>query len=172
MHHVVELWFDEQTDSLLRAAWQALNEQGLSNDTVQAGGRPHISLTSTGLPLIHTFESGIDRLVESLPSFELEFGTIKYFPGPEGICYLEVLPNDSLLRLHAELCDLVRDCEMTNSPYFEPGSVVFHSTSASGVSEKDRAHLRISALPSRGILQTIALVEYAPAVPIREWKLK
>jgi len=44
MPYAVELYFDEQTEALIKAIWEKLAEKGVSDRQAKRGARPHLAL--------------------------------------------------------------------------------------------------------------------------------
>jgi len=139
MAHAIEMFFDEEADTEVRALWRQLATAGLPSLATRTHRqhRPHVSLTVTESLDQADLAPVRSALAGHLPAVLLDaLGT---FPGSEGALFLATVVTQDLLRLHARVHNALAGQPVTHWPYYLPGRWVPHCTLAQGLSRDEIA---------------------------------
>jgi 2'-5' RNA ligase len=99
----IGLYFDNETDLLVREVWKKLSDQKQSDYYFQSGNRPHITLAIFSGTDIEKAERLLFQFSQSSPSFSLSFQQIGIFMGPDWTVFWAPVVTRNLLEIHADL---------------------------------------------------------------------
>jgi hypothetical protein len=154
MPYAIELFFDQQTESIIRGLWQAIAAAGIRSAMIEVGYRPHVSLAVCDDLDVEGLHDPLTAFASSLSPFDLTFPTIGMFTRPEGVLFLGVTVTESLLALHRTFNHIVQPYTSTLRSYYCVDRWVPHCTLAFGL---ERADLLVAA----GACPSIELPLYA-----------
>jgi 2'-5' RNA ligase len=175
MGFAVELYFDPQTERVLRELRKTLADAGVRPVLDEIGDRPHISLA-----VFSHVEP--DELIEELEGFAAETPPLKImlsaagsFPTAEAVLFLAPAITQELMDVHWDLHQLLKDLNFHPHAYYLPDRWVPHSTVAQNVEPnfvpKAFDVLRQSFKPIAGQLVEIGLVRFRPVVNLGSFPL-
>jgi 2'-5' RNA ligase len=148
------LTLDEDADAAVRRIWAGLDKAGVPSLATLLGGRldPHVTLAISGDgEAMRALGPDLAELVRMSGPQVLPLGAVGLFPGADPPLYLAVTPTERLLRLHAEVDDLLRERRIETAALYRPGTWVPHCTVAMSVPEERCADalgvVRASPLP-------------------------
>lgn len=163
VHAVVELFFDQTTESAIRAIWRALVAAGIP---VARDSRPHVSLAASRERDTARFRRVLAVFANEATVTEVALESWGVFPSGERVVFLAPVVTCELLGLHAEFHRRFAAVGGVTLPYYLPGSRIPHCTQAAGI---PRDHLAKAIevcyqmpLSVRGRFESIGLVEYQP----------
>ena len=175
MNVAVELCFDSDSESRLRALWDSLELIYGSDHETEIGVRPHISLTafSDGEPDFLSDE--IQALANRFEPFELKLASVGSFPTAEGVVYLAPSPNERLDSIHTDFHAVLASHEEPGNPYYRPGTWVPHCTVATGVPSSLMDTVleacRAEDVLQEVIVQGIGMTSYHPVKSLQMFSL-
>jgi 2'-5' RNA ligase len=163
MPYAITLRLDEESAALVVAMWRALASAGLSNEALQLGYPPHITLAvcpdaaDPGL-LIQAARQCASRWRPET----VTIASLGVFPGQPATLFLAPVPTRALLERHAELLALLATA--TVDPHYRAGCWVPHVTLADDLTDPAAALAAPGAtrLPIVATLETIELVRFRP----------
>ena len=136
MPFVVELYFDPSTEAIIRDAWKAIDEAGISDSMPKGGYRPHISLGVCDHLETDSLAQELSTFAASITPFRLSFPNIGIFSTSEGVVFLGVTVTEELLSVHAAFHKIFKKHAEDQREYYTVGSWVPHCTLAFGLSEE------------------------------------
>ena len=134
MPFVVELYFDPSTEAIVRDAWKAIDEAGISDSMPKGGYCPHISLGVCNHLETDLLIQELSTFAVSITSFQLSFPNIGIFSTSEGVVFLGVTVTEELLSVHAAFHKIFKKHAEDQREYYTVGSWVPHCTLAFGLS--------------------------------------
>jgi 2'-5' RNA ligase len=132
----LELTLDEGADAAVREVWDGLEQAGVRTLASLLDRRiaPHVSLVvSVDVEALHALGPDLAEIVRMAGPQMLPLDSIGMFPGADPVVYLAVTPTERLLRLHADVAELLRERGVGVLPEYRPGSWVPHCTLAMAV---------------------------------------
>ena len=129
MTHSIEVLLDADSDSVIRAIWQQLDDAGLpsQNRVKSDSNRPHVTLLAAG-----RIDAGVDDALRELAprlGFACTVGAPVVFTGPRMTLARLIVPSDELLALHAEVYRLtLPHIDGEPYPHCRPGHWTAHAT--------------------------------------------
>ena len=168
MPYAVELFFDPQAETAVRATWQALHQAGLPTPSDPAAARPHVSLGVFDNDQLSEQALGqiLTNFARKIKAIPLLMQNVGIFPTAESVLFLGVTVTQELLELHttfqtafaADISDL--------RPYYQTGKWVPHCTLSIGAAAQDWAAIITlcteSLLPLQATPQAIGLTKVSP----------
>ena len=177
MPYAVELFFDHQTDALIRKVWADVSREIGQPDTMTIkGSRPHLALAvfenSGDLgKVLHS----VEEYARSQRSFGIRLDSIGTFSGPEGAVFLGATPGTLLLEAHAHSHSGLTGLMQDPRSYYEVGKLTFHCTLCMGLSDDLLGRALIAArqlsLPIVGRVESVGLVKFPKTEFLGEFSL-
>lgn len=96
----VTLHFDLETDAAIRRLWQVIEDAGLPSPMINTGYRPHLSLAVCEQMELGSFKESIAPIMKTTPPIPLKFDHLGVFRGGDGVIFLGVTPNRTLIDFH------------------------------------------------------------------------
>ena len=155
MHWVVELHLDRAADAAVRA---------LQRPPPGADGHPHVSLAAYDRLDTARCREILAAFAAVQPVLDVAFASWGAFPATEPVLFHAPVVTAELLALHRALHDRLAPLG-AGDPYCRPDAWVPHCTLAMGLPTSELPSLADAcrgALPIRGRIESIALVEYHP----------
>jgi 2'-5' RNA ligase len=179
MRYGIELHFDRGTEKRLSAFYLRLKNAGIGSTMLASNLRPHITLSFFDSSKPGDVIRVLRALAERTRPFNLRFGNIGIF-SDAGVVFLAPVPTLELLQIHRRCERGINRHVRHIGHYYRFGELVFHSTLATGLSERKVLQVvkltKGAGLPSAARVVEIALVgyEYEPilkATPLFRAKL-
>ena len=115
MQAVLQLFFDESTDTFFRSLWQKVKDAGLPNPLLERGATPHITLSFGD-------DVNVDNLIPLLagvlgkkPTLELTFASLSTFANENGVIFVAPVVTRSLLDLHRDVQEVMSNHTSTSA---------------------------------------------------------
>jgi 2'-5' RNA ligase len=137
MAHAVVVFFDAETDNMIRALWRRLDDAGIPNPGRRAGRAvpPHMTFALAGAIPVKTRDVLREELVRlAVPTIWLS--TLGTFPTTENLLVLGAVVDSELLAVHSGIHDVLAKRVRAPSAYYLPGSWVPHCTMATGIDDE------------------------------------
>lgn len=137
MADALELFFDADTESAVRAMWAGLEARGVRSmaSTTHARHRPHVSLL-----IAERLPAAIARRalapLTAVTDLVLRLGSVAVFPGRAGVVYLAVTPSLRLLHLHRDVHANLAGAGVETWRHYLPDAWVPHCTLAQGLPDE------------------------------------
>jgi len=164
MHLVVELFFDPDTEAVVRATRQALTDAGVPG-VPGVGARPHVSVAVYQELDVARFAAGLALFAGERPALEVTLASLGVFLTDGCIVFLAPVVTQELLGFHRDFHQWFAGCGEAQ-PNYRLGSWVPHCTLAAGVPfdlmSKVTDVCRHVVRPLRGRMVSLGLVEYLP----------
>ncbi|MBB5153937.1 2'-5' RNA ligase family protein [Saccharopolyspora phatthalungensis] len=137
MAHALVSYFDDTTESEIRALWRRLDDAGVPSIDTRTNGkhRPHVTLAAAGsIPAAarKALRAELDLL--SIP--DLWLYTLGTFPGDDRVLLLSAIVDTELLAVHSAVHDALAGRVQHPSAYYFPGAWIPHCTLAQGVTDE------------------------------------
>jgi len=123
MGYAAALVLDEASAETISKLFEASGSRML---TLEAP--PHVSLAVFEQVDTSRLIDVIGTLAGRVQSLRICFASIGIFPGGENVVFLAPVVTDALLKLHADLHDLLVKAGLESDPYYLPGAWVPHCT--------------------------------------------
>lgn len=137
MSYSIEFYFDSESESRIRDAWDLLANAGLPSPMRDIRHRPHLSLGIYGdLDIIGTGRA-LHLLVSNHDPFQAVLSNVGAFPGSEGVIFLGAVPTRELLDLHARIQIVMETFARRPYPRYGIDAWVPHCTLVSGLEGDD-----------------------------------
>jgi hypothetical protein len=137
MPYAIELFFDPQTDSIIRGLWQNIADAGVRSVMIEARYSPHVSLAVCDDLDVDGLHDPLAAFARSLSPFDLVFPNIGMFIRPEGVLFLGVTVTEWLLALHQQFVHIIAPHTSTLRSYYCVDRWVPHCTLAFGLERGD-----------------------------------
>src|ERR1035437_2749441 len=127
MPYSIGLYFDQETDLLIRKIWTLLDERKFGGYYHQSGNRPHLTLSIFNDVDISKAAYVLEHISQSLNPFSLSFQQIGLFPGPDMAIFWGPVVTKELLEIHSHIYKLF--CEFSTQPdfnFYTPGHWIPH----------------------------------------------
>jgi len=176
MGYAVELYFDHQTEEIVRTLRRALAEAGIPPVLDGAVERPHVSLAVFS-------DADRDRLLSiartyaaRTKAFDVQLIAVGTFLTDENVLYLVPVPSLELLTVHQEFHRRLKPAGLVPLYYYQPGNWVPHCTVEMNIpAEQFSTAVGLCKnlfKPVQGRFQEIGVVEFRPVKALAEWPLK
>lgn len=175
--YAIHLFFDPQTESVIRAVWRELAESGVAPYLYHSANRPHLTLGIYRALDLPEARRRLAALAAHQPPLPVSFPYHGLFPGTAPTTFLGPLVTAPLLEFHAAVCDQLDELgELPNFSYYRPGHWGPHCALATEFdSERLYEALQIGQqlkLPQRGQISEIGLTEMRPVRHLCTWSLR
>jgi 2'-5' RNA ligase len=166
MPFAVHLFFDTNTEKVIKSVWKDLADTSIAPYMHQSANRPHFSLAIYQSIDLRACEQKLQSLAASRHRLPVSFQYLGIFPTPTSAVFLGTTVTVSLLDLHAQVHETLHSIGIDPLHYYLPGKWVPHCTLALELEPKlisqalDRG-LQIP-LPLYGEITEIGLIEFRP----------
>jgi 2'-5' RNA ligase len=130
MPYAIEIYFDSETERVVRRLRSALNQAGIRPVLDELGDRPHISLAGVAHLNEADFEPHLRDFAADVRSFPTVLAAVGSFPGDEGVLFLAPAFTQPLLTVHASFHQLLGRLNLRSHDYYTPGNWMPHCTIA------------------------------------------
>ena len=122
MQAVLQLFFDNATDTLFRSLWHKLKDAGLPNPMLDKPATPHVTLSFGNDVNADGLVGALSRALRDTSSVDLTFASLATFANKNGVVFVAPVVTAELLELHSRV----------------QGSMLQHASSTNGYSETNR----------------------------------
>jgi 2'-5' RNA ligase len=161
--YAVELYFDERTESLIRAIWEKLAEKGVSDRLLKKANRPHVALA-----VFEDCDPGelahqIRLFSKEQSSLEARFEMLGTYCSADGVLFLCPVVSPRFFLLHSSIIRILNPLVGGLKDSCRPTRFVPHCTVAHGL-DKDTLGKAVAlfsnkALPIVGQFTRIGLFD-------------
>lgn len=159
----IETFFDEASETRVRAVWQRIAAAGLPSTLLAHGHTPHVSLAVAEDLDPLAFAPVLAAFAASEPALSIRLASAATFATAEGVLFLGVVATRVLLERHERFHSRFERAARGAWPYYRPGHWVPHCTLTTGLTPKQLgAALELCAegvLPLDVTLSSVAIVE-------------
>lgn len=163
MAYAVSIFFDGQTDMIVRHAWARMAEDGISSLLSNGPYRPHLTLAIYEELNVDAFVHTLASLVMSEEAFPVTLPYPGVFTGGEAVVFLAATVSQALLNLHKRVHTLLTLHGTGASPYYLPDCWNAHCSMARQIGERAIPHAVAVCLdlplPLHGRIESIGVVE-------------
>ena len=177
MAYAVHVFFDQNTDVLVRNIWEELAKNNLETYMYESGNRPHLTLEIFEDINIEIAQISLFNFSKSRSSIPISFQQIGLFPSPEKVVFWAPVVTDELLHFHNDVYEIFQFCNSNKSPYYAPGRWTPHCSLAMEIDDQKNIQQIIeicSTLPSphEAIITEVGLISFRPVKQICTYELK
>lgn len=129
MSFAVELYFDEEAEAVVRGAWKAMADAGISTALLDGVQRPHVTLGGCD-EISQTFKNALALFAKEITPFDLSLSSVGAFNTTEGVVFLAPTVTRPLLDLHARFHAFFDEHAGKKWPLYLPGTWAPHCTLA------------------------------------------
>ena len=163
MAYAVSIFFDEQTDTLVRHTWAHMAEAGISALLSYGPYRPHLTLAIYDELNVNAFVHALTSLVMPQKAFPVVLPYLGVFTGGEVAVFLAATVSQTLLTLHQRVHALLPLYGTGPHPYYLPDSWNPHCSIARRIDEKaipQAVALCLGlSLPLQGHIASVGIIE-------------
>ncbi|WP_105616109.1 2'-5' RNA ligase family protein [Vallitalea okinawensis] len=178
MGYAVELYFDEDSEKIIKDIWQVLYEKNVSKFMYESNSRPHITLAvyNDSLTDLITFQKYVETFASGLRLFELNLSHIGIFNTDEGVVFLGPKVSEGLLLIHKRFHEAMKAYEEYVWPYYQPNLWEPHCTLAIDLSKPDV--LKCIEIMSKDFkpmivrIEKVGLIKFKPIEYLSEWEIE
>jgi 2'-5' RNA ligase len=166
MPFAVHLFFDADTEAVIKSAWRKLADTRIAPYMHQSANRPHFSLAIyEGLDLPDC-EQRLKSFAATRNSLPVAFQYLGVFPTTPATVFLSSTVTIALLELHAQIHEILQPISAHPNPYYLPGNWVPHCTLALEleprlIAEALEVGLQVP-LPWHSEITEIGVIEFRP----------
>lgn len=166
MPFAVHLFFDTNTETIIKSAWRKLADTAIAPYMHQSANRPHFSLAIYQHLDLRECEQLLKSFAATKNRLPVSFQYFGVFPTTPAAMFLGSTVTVSLLDLHAQVHEALRSISTDPLPYYLPGQWVPHCTLAlelepSLVTKALGIGLQMP-LPLSGEITEIGVIEFRP----------
>lgn len=174
MDIAVELFFNPESEKLVRDIWHKLAQAGVNSAMEDLGSTPHISLAVYDDVEIAALQKKVADFAGSFSPIPLRLSAVGVFPGEEGVMFLAPAPTEGLLKMQTLYHNLTEEWSHLVWPYYRLGGVWFpHCTLAMGLKDPEMPQaLSVARAGFTGIdiiVESVGVVQYSPAQVIAKF---
>lgn len=168
MDIAVELFFNPESEELVRDIWHMLAQAGVNSAMEDLGSTPHICLAVYNDVEIAALQKKVADFAAGFSPIPLRLSAVGFFPGEEGVMFLVPAPTEGLQKMHSWYHKNTEEWSHLVWPYYRLGGVWFpHCTLAMGLKDPELSQaLRIVRGGFTGmdiIVESVGVVQYSPA---------
>lgn len=165
MPYAIELYFDERTESLIKAIWEKMAEKGVSQRMAQRAVRPHVALA-----VFEDADPGelaylLRGLAKEQALVEARFEVLGTYCSADGVLFLSPVVSPRFFLLHSNVLKTINPLVAGMKESFRPNRFVPHCTIAYGLEKENLikavALFSNKALPVVGQYNRIGLFDLA-----------
>lgn len=135
MRYSIEVYFDAESERMIRRIWRSLHDAGIETIIEQADGRPHMSIAVFEQVDPQILQPVLQDFAQHLANMSLRFSSVGSFPGLPGVVFLAPLITRLLLRRHMDLHDQLAQIDGQQRTLYQPDNWVPHCTLAYNLPE-------------------------------------
>ena len=174
MQAVLQLFFDESTDTFFRSLWQKVKDAGLPNSLLERGATPHLTLSFGDDVDVDNLVSSLADVLSEKSILELTFASLATFANENGVIFIAPVVTDSLLDLHRDVQEAMSNHTST-STYSQVGRWFPHCTLTMRLSPPQLLEgftlLDDLQLPVSGQGVQVGLLEFPSLKELASWRL-
>lgn len=172
MAYAITLGLDPAAATSVTALWQALASRGVSDEALQLGYAPHVTLA------VFAGNADQQRLLATARDqsgqwreLPITLSSLGVFPGKSATLFLAPTATQALLERHAALLACI--AEETVDPHYQIGHFVPHVTLAKGLRDPAAAIAALGPLrlPIQASLDRVEVVRFRPVELLASHKL-
>ena len=156
---------DDESEAIVRRAWESLAEAGVKSAMLDAGYRPHVSLGVCEELDVEGLAKELSTFAENVSPFALTLSSVGLFPSSKSVIFLGVTPTQRLLDVNGAFHQFFGKYAKSQRDY-HAGSWVPHCTLAfdlpDGMLSKAIEVCRRIPLPIHSRIQEIGIAEVSP----------
>lgn len=127
MPYSIGIYFDRETESMVRTIWKQLADQNLADYFYTSDNRPHITLGIFDVVNIDEIKNAMELLSRSKKAFSFSFQHIGIFQSSTNAVFWAPVVTQEFLEFHSAFYDRVLSTgATTESNYYTPGNLVPH----------------------------------------------
>jgi 2'-5' RNA ligase len=166
MPFAIHLFFDANTETIIKAAWSKLANTGIAPYMHQSANRPHLSLAIYQHVDLKECEQLLESFAAARNPLPVHFQHLGIFSTTPAAVFLGSTVTISLLELHLQIHETLRPVCIDPNPYYLPGKWVPHCTLALDleprlITQALDIGLQVS-LPLNGEITDIGVIEFRP----------
>jgi 2'-5' RNA ligase len=166
MPFAVHLFFDANTEAIIRSAWRDLADTGIAPYMHQSANRPHFSLAIYQHLDLKECEQLLESFAATKHPLPVAFQYLGVFSTTPAVVFLGSTVTLPLLAFHAQLHETLRSICADPNPYYLPGHWVPHCTLALELEPRLISQAldvgRQLSLPLQGQITEIGVIEFRP----------
>jgi 2'-5' RNA ligase len=139
MSFAIELYFDEDAEAVVLAAWKAMADAGISTALLDGVQRPHVTLGVSD-EISQTFKNALALFAKEIAPFDLTLSHLGAFNTAEGVVFIAPTPTRALLDLHKRFHTFFDEHAGKKWPLYLPGAWVPHCTLAFRLTPEQLQH--------------------------------
>ena len=174
MQAVLQLFFDEATDTFFRSLWQKVKAAGLPNLLLERGATPHITLSFGDDVNLNNLIPSLTGVLGEKPALELTFASLSTFANENGVIFIAPVVTRSLLDLHRDVQEVMSN-HVSTSAYSQVGRWFPHCTLTMRLSPPQLLEgftlLDDLQLPVSGQGVQVSLLEFPSLKEVASWRL-
>ncbi len=175
MQAVLQLFFDETTDTFFHSLWQKIKSSGLPNPLLERGATPHITLSFGDDVKVENLISSLTNVLDTTAALELTFGSLSTFANENGVIFVAPIVTHCLLQLHHDVHLPMMQHSSSTSEYSQIDRWFPHCTLTMRLTSPQIieafALLGDLHLPISGHGTRVSLLEFPSLVELASWKL-
>lgn len=178
MGYAVELYFDQESEKIIKEIWQVLYEKNVSNFMYESNSKPHITLAvyNDSLTNLETFQNSVEDFVRELSQFELNLSHIGIFNTDEGVVFLGPKVSDQLLSIHERFHESMQPYKEFVWSFYQPDLWVPHCTMAIDLDKASVLNsIEIIGDMFKSMIVNIekaGVIKFKPIEYLEEWNIK
>jgi 2'-5' RNA ligase len=127
MPYSIGLYFDNETESMVRAIWKQLADLKLADYFYISGNVPHITLGIFNVLSIDDIKNELEEISKSKRAFPISFQHIGIFQSSTNAVFWAPVVTQEFLEFHREFYTRILNTgATTESDYYSPGRLVPH----------------------------------------------
>jgi 2'-5' RNA ligase len=162
MPYAITLGLDATAAPRVEAIWRTLASHAISEDAIQLGYPPHLTLAVFSDEADPARLSAAIRNIMTQPRLSITLNSLGLFPGTPATLFLAPVVTSALLAMHSEVVTPLAGEPI--EPHYQPGHWVPHVTLAKDLAQPAAAMaaLDLSALPMNAALDRVDVVRFRP----------
>jgi 2'-5' RNA ligase len=137
MPYSIGLYFDNETECMVREIWKQLADLNLADYFYVSGNRPHITLGIFNMMNPDEIRIEVEKISKTIKAFPISFQHIGVFQSATDAVFWAPVVTQDFLEFHRALYDcILRAGATTESNYYTPGNLVPHCGLAMEIKDK------------------------------------
>lgn len=175
MAFAVNIYFDQDTEALLKKYWKRLDDANLPNKS-QRAFRPHITLCIFEKINCSDCECYINEISDHFKIKKVRLDHLGIFNNGEKVLFLATAPSEMLLNMQKEIFKTVSQYAQQPWDLYHPAAWVPHCTMANDLDADGlKKALEITLgihLPIQALVSQIGIIEFDPIHTIYQVDIK
>jgi 2'-5' RNA ligase len=130
MPYTIVLYFNQQTEALIRSYWERLANENISTELPDSGIRPHITLAIYEELNCQSCESELANFAREASHLTIPITHLGIFNNPDSVLFLAPTATKELLDFHARIHTCLLSKAQKSWEIYQPGAWVPHCTLA------------------------------------------